>query len=149
MMTPWKRPPLEKLRHGTWGMLHADDVGSYSRSADRLDRKMAVIVIARQEFGCTVSESKIESICPWVVPDCGENASHIEAAGRRFRQMVKIVDLVGAVSVDANISLISIATSALCGQAQEVHFLNLRSAQRPSTSRNPVARSEGGGSYTV
>ena len=40
-----------------WGMLYADDVGIVSRSPERLERMMTVIVTACSVLGRTVSEA--------------------------------------------------------------------------------------------
>ena len=46
-----------------WGMLYADDAGIVSRSSERPERIMTVIVTACSSFGLTVSEAKTEKMC--------------------------------------------------------------------------------------
>ena len=41
-----------------WGVLYADDSGIVSRSSERLERMMTVIVTACSSFWLTVSEAK-------------------------------------------------------------------------------------------
>ena len=57
-----KVKPLACLRRSVWGMLHAEDAGIVSRSAEGLAKTMTVIVTVFEAAGLTVSEKKTETI---------------------------------------------------------------------------------------
>lgn len=68
-----------------WIMLYADDVGIISRSTRGLARVMTVIVVEYQEFGRTVSEYGIHSMCLWSILSSAETALHIKTADPRYK----------------------------------------------------------------
>ena len=53
----------EKEAQRLWGMLYADDAGIVSRSSERLERMMTVIMTGYSVFGLMVSEAKTETMC--------------------------------------------------------------------------------------
>ena len=53
----------EEVVHRLWSMLYADDVGIVSRSSQRLEKMMTVIVTAWSAFGLTVYQAKTEIMC--------------------------------------------------------------------------------------
>ena len=81
------------VRRAVWGMLYADDAGVVSTSPRGLTRMMDFIVIARQEFGLTVSEKKTEAMHLWPHPNRASNALRIEVAGQRYKQTTEFVYL--------------------------------------------------------
>lgn len=86
---PLEETPLEKVGRAAWGMLYADDAGTVSRCTDGIARMMAVLVVACQEFGSTVSERKTEFMCLWSELSSPEATLHVKAAGQRYKQTAK------------------------------------------------------------
>ena len=102
---PRKEGTLEMVRRAMRGMLYADDGAVVSTSPRGLTRMMAVIVVACQEFGLTVSEKKIEAMHLWFHPHTASNALRIEAAGQRYKQTTEFVYLGGAISESADLDI--------------------------------------------
>ena len=69
---------------GLWDMLYADDAGIVSRSSERLERMMTVIVTTCSSFGLAVSEAKTETMC--LQTKGGWKVSFINAAGQVYKQ---------------------------------------------------------------
>ena len=65
---PEEQEPLACVRRAVRGMLHADDAGIVSKSAEGLVKIMAVIVTVSEEGGLTVSGEKMETM-PLRTPD--------------------------------------------------------------------------------
>lgn len=64
---------------------------------------MAEVVVAWQEFGLAVSESKTGSMRPWSVSSSAGTTLYISAPGKRYKQTTVSVYLVDAMGADANI----------------------------------------------
>ena len=81
------------------GMLYADDAGIVSRSPERLEKMMTVIVTACAAFGLTVSEAKTEIMC-LRTKGGGHVPFTVTGAGQVYKQTVEFVYLGGAISAD-------------------------------------------------
>ena len=85
-------------------MLYADNAGIVSRSSERLERMMTVIVTACSSFGLTVSEAKTEKMC--VETKDGRKVSFtINAAGQVYKQTIEFVYWGGAITADRDLSI--------------------------------------------
>ena len=76
-----------------WGMLYADNADIVSRSSERLERMMTVIVTACSSFGLTVSEAKTEIIC-LQTKGGGKVSFTINAASQVYKQTIEFVLIV-------------------------------------------------------
>ena len=65
--------------------MQADDAGIVSRSSERLERMMTVVVTACSAFGLTVSEATTEIMCLQTIGG-GKVSSTINAAGQVYKQ---------------------------------------------------------------
>ncbi|CAB1102544.1 unnamed protein product [Ectocarpus sp. CCAP 1310/34] len=90
------RTPLNRVRRAGWGMLHADDAGVMSRSAEALARMMTVIMEVIGEFGLTVSEKtatvqmRAKEKQTTIPPPPPPPPLIIEAAGQRYTQTTEL-----------------------------------------------------------
>ena len=80
-----------------WGMLYADDAGIVSRSSERLERMVTVIVTACSSFGLTVSVTKTEIMC-LETNGGGKVSFTVNAAGQVHKQTIEFVYLGGAIT---------------------------------------------------
>ena len=88
----------------SWGMLYADDAGIVSRSSERLEKIMTVIVTACSSFGLTVSEAKTEIMCLQTLGG-GEVSFPINAAGHGYEQTIEFVYLGRAITANRDLGI--------------------------------------------
>ena len=85
-------------------MLHADDGGIVSESAESFAKTMTVVVTVFEAAGLTTSEKKTETML-LLTPDQASRTSPlvIEAAGQGYRQATQFLCLGGLVNASADI----------------------------------------------
>ena len=85
-------------------MLYADDAGNVSRSSERLERMMTVMMPGYSEFGLMVCEAKTETMC--LQTKCGGKVSFtINTVGQVCEQTIEFVHLGGAIISDRKLTV--------------------------------------------
>ena len=92
------------MRRAVWSMLHADDSGGVSKSAERLAKMMTVVVTVFDSAGFTVSEQRTDKM-PLQTRDLASRALPfvVEAAGHWYKQTTQFPYLGGLVHEDADL----------------------------------------------
>ena len=85
-------------------MLYADEAGIVSRSSERLERMMTVIVTSCSAFGTQVSKAKTEIIC-LQTKGGGKVSSTMNAVGHVYKQTIEFVYLGWDIAADKDLGI--------------------------------------------
>ncbi len=103
-------PPLERARKAAWAMLHADDGGVISTSADGLATRVTIFVEVFGAFGLTVSEKETETLVTRMkekkpsLPPRPAPPLVVEAARQQHAQTTEFRCLGGLVNVHGDLT---------------------------------------------